>query len=318
MAGRRDHSLLALALALVAIDAAVVVAARNVDRPRAAAAGAEQAAATAGGWQPDHAARIGARAAELFVAIGRNLDGSGRVRVAVRRAGDDVAIAVSTVALPHAVVQGFPPRVYCLRCDDERCRFDGEALAAIEAMVTAVPAAGVQALADELAAAEPPAPRLRAVITGGASAGRVFRWNSVHTCISDEEITLPRHPPAYDVYAQTCGAAECEVAGSGERVAVAAGDIRSNAQLACLRAACLLDASSLAGLDRGRVAVDLVADVAFEDGGANRGGEIAIVIPGIAAPEAHEAYRAFWTSFERGVLAEPATGGADHADEVTR
>src|SRR5262249_36359937 len=209
------------------------------------------------------------------------------VLAAPRRVGDDVELRVSTTQA------GFPPGLYCFHCAAQRCLFPEPTLSALDAVASAFAAEDLRELA-KLAGAD----RGQVSYVRGASAGPVVAKGDGQVCDGAVPRVEARTPPAYDVYAtESCGARACELAGSGEKLDVAAGPIDDNRKLACLRAVC----TGAAAPPPGEVASRYVGELAFEQGGAYRGAEVAVTLRGVGAD-----YAAFWASLSK-ELEEEAT-----------
>ncbi|MBT8495844.1 MAG: hypothetical protein KJO07_22565, partial [Deltaproteobacteria bacterium] len=220
-----------------------------------------------------------------------------RVRLDHRIVGNDFEIVAELVTIPGKSDQGFPPRVYCLTCPTDRCRYDLDTYRALESMAAAVPRPELEELAAELGPARKSS-GLTLTFVGGASGGKVYKWRDERYCDFGFVATSPRSPPSYDRYdANTCGVGTCKVTTDGENVTLEGGmDIDSNGKLACLRAACLRAASTVAsgvgGLD-----IELAGDVAIEDGGARRGAAFIIRLIGLGSDEHKAYYERFNRSF---------------------
>jgi hypothetical protein len=136
------------------------------------------------------------------------------------------------------------------------------------------------------------AEHVEVVVAGGASGGPVVPKAESQSCDGTTPRTDVRVPPAFDIYDDAeCGARRCELLGSGEVVDVGDGYVDENRKLACLRAMCVL----AAGGGMGDLPVKVVGDLAFEQGGAYRGAEVAVTLKGVAAAANREAYAAFWS-----------------------
>lgn len=253
-----------LFLGLFVIDA-LVVCGFGLVPPREAAAVVEEAPARKPAVAPAELAR---RMAALVQTSRRAAKGKKVVVAPPRRVGDDIDLVVS---LARDV--GFPAGLYCARCAAQRCLFPEVTAQALDALAAAFPAADVAELA-RLAPVELSA-------TGGASGGPVVKKDVAQACQGGAAQTSIRFPAAFDAYDEKdCGARACAVAGTN--VALASGPIEDNRVLACLRAACLVDAAAPA---------KLAGEVAAEQGAAYRGAEVVLTVRGVA-PAAWDAVSA--------------------------
>jgi hypothetical protein len=204
-------------------------------------------------------AELARRVAALVTTSRRAAKGKKVVVLPPRRVGDDIVLAVS---LARDV--GFPAGLYCARCAAQRCLFPDATAQALDALAAAFPAADVAELA-RLAPVELAA-------TGGASGGPVVKKDVAQACQGGAAQTSIRFPAAFDVYDdKDCGARTCTV--DGQTVALAGGAIADNRVLACLRAACLVDAAAPA---------TLAGEVAAEQGAAYRGADVVLTVRGVA------------------------------------
>jgi hypothetical protein len=284
-------------LGLLAIDAIVVAAFALPARQAAstAAATTTSSATDAGAraaprvlWKNVDPAALGEKTAAVYVAARRRLGKNKRVILAApRRVGDDVEIRVSLARLADAKTGlGFPPSTYCFHCPLQRCLFSEPTLEALQTVAEAFRPEEVRELA-RVAGAE----HVEVVYAGGASGGPVVPKAESQSCDGTVQRTDVRLPPAFDIYDDAeCGARKCELLGSGETVEVGDGYVDENRKLACLRAMCVL----AAGGGMGDLPVKVVGDLAFEQGGAYRGAEVAVALKGVAAAENRDAYAAFW------------------------
>jgi hypothetical protein len=240
---------------------------------------------------------LGQRMGQIYQTIRTRVPQGSRVRLDHRMVGNDFEIVVELATIPGESEQGFPPRVYCLTCPTDRCRYDLDTYRALESMAAAVPRTELEELSATLGPARPSS-GLTLTFVGGASGGKVYKWRDERYCDFGFVATSPRNPPAYDRYdAATCGVGACQVATTGKAVTIENGmDIDSNGKLACLRAACLRAASTVAsgvpGLD-----IELAGDVSIEDGGARRGAAFVIRLIGIGESAHEDYYQRFNRSF---------------------
>jgi hypothetical protein len=280
---------------LLAIDGVIVLglafgvprrAAVATAPPAAAHAAVAVAVADAGPppplWKGVDAIDLAHRVGDLYLGVRRRI-GKGKklVLAAPRRVGDDVEIRVSL-----ARTGTFPAGLYCFHCPVQRCLFPEPTLAALEALSGAFDPDAVHALAAKIGKEH-----VQLTFVGGASAGPVVPRGDAQVCDGAEPRISVRMPPAYDLYEiETCGQKSCELAGSGEIVDVGAGAIDDNKKLACLRAMC----TAAAAPTLSDVPTRIVGELAFEQGGAFRGAEVALTLRGVASPENREAYQSFW------------------------
>jgi hypothetical protein len=240
-------------------------------------------------WSGVDAAELGKKVGGIYLAIRRQIGRNKRVVLQPpRRVGDDVEIHVAL-----GTQFGYPPSLYCFRCEAQKCLFSDGATAGLEVLATAVPMDDVRALVKSVG-------REHVLVTyvGGASAGPVVTKAEVQTCEDGKPTTEVRFPMDYDSYDDAeCGTHECELLGSGKRVQIDGGRIDSNEKLACLRAACLKQA------DTSDVPVKFAGELAFEQGQAYRGAEVVVAVRGIGADK--DAYGAFWGTLTGTIGGQP-------------
>jgi hypothetical protein len=268
-------------LGLAILDGAVVAGFGLVGRAPAPPRPAPVAAPDASPARRVDPAALGKRFAAVYAGARRRVARNKRVVLAApRRVGDDVELRVSTVQV------GFPPGLYCFHCAAQRCLYPEPTLAALDAVAAAFAADDVRELA-KLAGAD----RVHITYVGGASAGPVVPKSDGQVCDGAVPRAEARTPPAFDVYAtESCGARACELAGSGEKIALAAGPIDDNRKLACLRAVCV----GAAAPPPADVPARFLGELAFEQGGAYRGAEVAVTLRGVGAD-----YAPFWASLSQ-------------------
>ena len=233
-------------------------------------------------WKGVDTSELAHRVGDLYLGVRRRI-GKGKKLVLLppKRVGDDVELRVSL-----ARTGTFPAGLYCFHCPAQRCLYPEPTLTALEALAAAFDPDAVHALAAKIGKEH-----VQLTFVGGASAGPVVPKTDAQVCDGAEARISVRMPPAFDLYeTETCGQKSCELAGSGETIDVGAGAIDDNKKLACLRAMCTAAAATALADVPSRV----VGELAFEQGGAFRGAEVALVLRGIAAPENREAYQAFW------------------------
>lgn len=286
-------------LGLLAIDATIVAAfgllggrapaAVTVAPTTDAGAPAQRAAPPKPLWKNVDAGALGEKTAAVYMAARKRLGKNKRVILAApKRVGDDVEIRVSLARLADARTGlGFPPGTYCFHCPLQRCLFSEPTLEALQTVAEAFRPEEVRELA-RVAGTE----HVEVVYAGGASGGPVVPKAESQSCDGTVPRSDVRMPPGFDIYDDAeCGARRCELLGSGETIDIGDGYVDENRKLACLRAMCVL----AAGGGMGDLPVRVVGDLAFEQGGAYRGAEVAVTLKGVAAAENRDAYGAFWS-----------------------